>query len=194
MINKLFRLDYSSILLISSNILTIILAITQNWSLGILLWIYWFQSIIIGILNVFKILVLKNFSTENFKINEQNVSPNNRTKIFVALFFAFHYGFFHFIYSIFLTLILTVSLIDSKIILLTALIFLINHSFSFFSNLKNDRNKNIGQVMFFPYIRIIPMHLIILLGFFIGNSLFGLILFLLLKTLADLITHNIEHY
>ena len=48
--------------------------------------------------------------------------------------------------------------------------------------------------LFFHYIRIIPMHLMIIAGFtFLGSSTRTLIIFLLMKTVADVAMHVIEH-
>ena len=47
--------------------------------------------------------------------------------------------------------------------------------------------------MFFPYARILPLHLTILAGFFIAGSPIGVAFFLVVKTVADLIMHAIEH-
>ncbi len=56
------------------------------------------------------------------------------------------------------------------------------------------RTPNIGTIMFFPYARVIPMHLTIVIGgHFTKGSQGALILFLALKTIADLIMHMIEH-
>ncbi|NIP29465.1 MAG: hypothetical protein GTN99_09095 [Candidatus Dadabacteria bacterium] len=56
------------------------------------------------------------------------------------------------------------------------------------------RTPNIGTMMFFPYARILPMHFTIIFGGSIAKaSSKSLVLFLVLKTLADLIMHMIEH-
>jgi hypothetical protein len=48
--------------------------------------------------------------------------------------------------------------------------------------------------MFFPYARIIPMNLVILLGGPIaGDDMVALVVLLMLKTGADLAMHVIEH-
>ena len=48
--------------------------------------------------------------------------------------------------------------------------------------------------MFFQYARVIPMHLTIILGSrFAKGSLTELLIFLVLKTVADLIMHMVEH-
>src|SRR3989344_8366463 len=151
------------------------------------------QSVIIGFFQFLRILSLKKFSTENFTINNRPVPSTLRTKTFTAFFFVFHYGFFHFIYAIFIYNLFTKQPLDFKYLLLGGFIFFLNHSFSFYHNKLIDETKtqNIGQLMFSPYGRIIPMHLIIIIGSILGQS--ALIIFLLLKTLADLIMHNIKH-
>src|SRR3989344_9635074 len=94
--------DSSVLSLLFSNLLVIILAIVQKWEVSTVLWVYWMQSIIIGFFQFLKILSLKKFSTENFTVNNQPALPTTKTKLFTAFFFMFHYGFFHFIYAIFL--------------------------------------------------------------------------------------------
>lgn len=72
--------------------------------------------------------------------------------------------------------------------LLAILSFLIAHIFSHFNNRKIDESKkqNLGLLMYYPYARIIPMHFMIMFGVFINA---WLILFLSLKTIADVIMH-----
>ncbi len=52
---------------------------------------------------------------------------------------------------------------------------------------------NIGTVMLFPYARILPLHLTILAGFFVAGSLIGVAFFLVVKAVADLMMHAVEH-
>lgn len=190
--------DPSLWFLLFSNIATIFFAITENWNLSTIMWVYWFQSITIGFFNFIRILQLREFSTEGFKINGRPAQPTQGTKIFTAFFFLFHYGFFHFGYMMFL-LTGTVTkaygnapnFIELKYIFLTALLFFINHLFSYFYNRPKDTKKqNIGSLMFYPYARIIPMHLTIIFGSSFGGAL---PLFLVLKTFADAIMHVVEH-
>jgi len=190
--------DPSLWLLLFSNLVTIYFATREGWNLSTIMWVYWFQSITIGFFNFVRILQLREFSTEGFKINDQSAQPTQDTKISVAFFFLFHYGFFHFGYLIFL---LTdtfaksywqnLGSIESKSIFLTALAFFINHLFSYFYNRPRDTKKqNIGSLMFYPYVRIIPMHLTIILG---SSFINALPFFLVLKTFSDATMHLIEH-
>ena len=74
--------------------------------------------------------------------------------------------------------------------------FVFNHRYSYQHNKKRDSQRvpNIGTLMFFPYARIVPMHLTILLAASLGgNSITALLVFLALKTIADVIMHMVEH-
>jgi hypothetical protein len=194
-LHRYLRRDLSAHSLILSNLVTIVLAVVQRWDISVLMWIYWCQSVIIGLSNFTRILTLREFSTKGFRINKKPVEPTKQTQLTTAFFFLTHYGFFHLVYFVFL---LTGSQLDVQDIApmtLCVAIFLLNHTFSFMFNLKRDsaRKPNIGRVMFFPYARIIPLHLTIIFGSILGKGMGKMILFLLLKTLADLIMHGVEH-
>ena len=190
--------DLSLWFLLLSNLATVFFATKENWNLSTIMWIYWFQSITIGFFNFIRILQLKEFSTEGFEINGQPAQPTQGTKIFTAFFFLFHYGFFHFVYMMFLltgTFTKTYgnasNFIELKYIFLASLLFFINHLFSYFYNRPKDTKKqNIGSLMLYPYARIIPMHLTIIFGSAFGGAL---PFFLVLKTFADGIMHIVEH-
>lgn len=185
--------------LVLSNLAAIFFAFTQNWSIAIILWTYWLQSIIIGFFNFFKILSLKEFSVDGFQINNKNVDAGEKTKITTALLFVLHYGIFHFFYAVFLLSELTASVNAQEIefILVAGAVFFTNHLFSFGYYFSKPKPKqNIGTVMFFPFARIIPMHLTIILGavfIWFGMEKITIAIFMLLKMLADLLMHEIEH-
>jgi hypothetical protein len=197
--------DFSLWLLLFSNFVTLFLAVNEGWNLTTIMWIYWFQSVTIGFFNFLRILQLKEFSTEGLKINGRPAQSTQGIKIYIAFFFLFHYGFFHFVYFFFL-LFGTSSqsfgdgpnVVDPKYIFLTVLLFFVNHLFSYFYNRSRDiKNQNLGSLMFYPYARIIPMHLTIIFGsffdMFFGSFGFVLPFFLVLKTFADVIMHFVEH-
>ena len=189
--------DHSVTALLLSNFVTIILAVYQQWDVSVLMWIYWGQSVVIGYFNVQRIVDLKEFSTRGFRINNQAVDPTPETQRKTAVFFALHYGFFHLAYLVFLgTQTETAAVFPVVSVVLCVLVFYINHRFSYHYNqsMEQGRVPNIGSIMFFPYVRIIPMHLMIVAGgtFFAGSQ-GALITFLLLKTAADVAMHVIEH-
>ncbi len=187
----------STFLLLLTNLLTTAMALVQNWDVSVLMWIYWGQSVVIGYFNVHRILDLDRFSTQGFRINDRAVEPTRATQRKTATFFAMHYGMFHLVYFVFLvkdaSLDGTVSLLGVAVCVFA---FYLNHRFSWQYHRARDRERvpNIGNIMFFPYLRIIPMHLTILLGGLSGgHGTFSLLFFLMLKTAADVAMHVIEH-
>lgn len=198
----------STISLIFSNFLVIFFAIVDGISANEVLWIYWSQSVIIGIFNFIRMITLKEFSTEGFKQGKKQMLPTRATAISSAVFFLFHYGFFHLVYAVFLGAFSEFSHSNgsssgTKYFLLSAGMFFISYLIEFVSSRKeqSDELPNIGMIMFAPYARIIPMHLTIIFGGFIGaaGSFFStntnlsiIVLFICLKTIVDLFTHSID--
>lgn len=194
---RYFRVDKSAATLVLSNLLTIVIAVISKWSISEVMWIYWGQSVIIGYFNRKRILSLKQFSTKGLTIKGMPVEPTMETKRKTARFFAIHYGMFHVGYFVFL---LTQKPALSGLSLLNAVVcvatFFLNHRFSYLYNRQRDMNStpNIGSIMALPYARIIPMHLTIILGSLLAiRSARELVLFLSLKTLADLSMHMVKH-
>lgn len=191
--------DTSLWVIVLGNILTIIMAVSQNWEVGQIMWVYWAQSVIIGIINVHRILSLKEFTTEGMKQNGNSVPETQEAKRGVAWFFAFHYGFFHFIYMIFLFGLFPIHQISTDELIMLLLIifgFFSAHGFSYRYNINRDfkhKKPNLGAIMFYPYLRILPMHLAIIFGSMM-TSMISLVFFMILKTAADAGTHMVEHH
>lgn len=191
-----------------SNLSIIFFAVYENLGILEVLWIYWIQSVIIGVINFIKILSLKDFSTEGFKQGNKEVPVTAAAKISTAIFFLFHYGFFHVVYAIFLRSGLPMFFgskaqpLSSKFFIYASLIFLINYTIEFIYYIKEREPKpDLGAMMFAPYPRIIPMHLTIIFAGFVGvgagffsldSSLAIIIFFTLIKTGVDIISHNTD--
>ncbi len=193
--------DYSGIGILLGNVLAVGWALKAGWNLREMMGIYWVQSVIIGLFNFFRMLLLRSFSTDGFTSNGKPVPENAQGKISTAIFFAFHYGIFHLVY---LTFLAGFSESGEKPFwesggfhwfLLSVLGFLLGHGYSFYENVRADleRRPNLGTMMFLPYARIIPMHLAIIFGSQVGGGLFPFLLFSGLKTAADYLMHIVEH-
>ncbi|MEQ1799757.1 MAG: DUF6498-containing protein [Lacibacter sp.] len=149
-----------------------------------IVWIYWLQSILIGFFTFFELLKVENPDETSMKMNDQPVTKKNMGC--AAFFFLFHFGFFHLVYAIFLLTGFSAGA-NAKIVLITGAIFLVESTLELIrrrTSKKDGEKENIGKMFFVPYMRIIPMHLMILvpplLGF--GTS----VIFLILKMLADI--------
>lgn len=198
----------STLSLIFSNLLVIFFAVVDKLSAYDVLWVYWLQSVIIGIFNFIRMITLKEFSTEGFKQGNKQAQPTRATKISSAVFFLFHYGFFHFVYAMFLMGFSDFTQSNSQssgtsYFIYSAGMFFISYLIEFINSNKEKSEDlpNIGYIMFAPYARIIPMHLTIIFGGFIGaagsffstnTNLAVITLFVGIKTVVDLLTHSIN--
>ena len=196
-ISSQFRSDRSVVPLLLSNLLTMFWALFEGWQILDVMLVYWVQSVVIGYYNYHRIMDLKKFSTKNFKMNDRQPAPTPETKKSVARFFALHYGIFHAAYLGFILSKESGEISLSSFAIIACIVaFVFNHRYSYQHNKERDsqRMPNIGTIMFFPYARILPMHLTIGLAASLGsNSVKTLLVFLLLKTIADVIMHMIEH-
>jgi len=194
---KEFKFDRSSKSLLFSNIFTMVIAVVEGWSISDVMWIYWGQSIVIGYFNWRRILALREFSTDGFTMNGKPIPVTKESQRQTASFFAMHFGFFHAFYLLFLLLHnRDLDLTQVLFILLCVAIFGANHCFSYYSNLEDDLKgkPNLGTIMFFPYVRIVPMHIMIVIGSLLfKKSMLALLFFLSLKAAADLVSHFVEH-
>jgi len=174
------------LLLLLGNFYCIYYYVTQPKGFDSVIWIYWFQSVIIGLFNFLDLLTVKSFDTGGFKINGAPMKKDQNGCM--AFFFLIHYGIFHFVYGIFLATQIGVLSAMTKMVFIGIIVFLIESlvDFRHRKQMEKTRVVNFGYLFFLPYLRVIPMHLFILVPVFLGIT--GSILFLLLKFLADILS------
>jgi hypothetical protein len=202
--------------LIFANLVTIVLAILGNWDLATVMFIYWAQSIIIGIFTVISLLGadITALGADLQKPIDERGGSDKITPRFIrfykcllAGFFTLHYGLFHWGYYSFIVesgIFGIVNFSDPGIWLSCGLFFA-NHLYSHitYPSKGPKDGEYVTEQFITPYRRIIPMHMTIIfgsiviftLGFFgIPSTMPVLVLFLLLKTYSDISAHLIKHY
>jgi hypothetical protein len=190
-------LDPSLFGVIFSNVLSIVLATVFKWDLGEILWVYWAQNVIIGISNFIRIMSLKEFTTRGLSSNGRPVPETQKAKRDTAFFFLIHYGFFHFVYAMFLLDRSPLDFTDSEnvaFLLVAVGGFALTHGYSFLHNKGADfrqKRPNLGAFLFYPYMRVVPMQLIILGASAVGPA--ATPIFMAMKTVADAGMHVAEH-
>lgn len=191
MFRKQFNLS-SILLIIAGNVYCIWYYINNPNDFATIVWIYWFQSIIIGFFNFLDLLTIEIFDASDLKINSKPVTPGN--KGCVAWFFLLHYGIFHFVYAVFLLVDFGIQSIDKLVFLFGVSVFLLEAIMNFIRQKKLEKEVkfNIGSMFFLPYFRIIPMHMMILLPAFFGWK--PSLLFLGLKMGADLLSYIVYQH
>ena len=173
-------------------------ALGWQWSLLSLMWVYLSQSACIGISWFITLLRLRKSSTIDPNDNGKPIETDQLDKIGLCVLFLVHYGGFHVCYASSLRRL--GDSIDTAPIIAAAAIFCANQIFSFLynkgRNFQNQRipgqKPNLVKLMFFPYVRILPMHITLMIAFALrdkvlrgGGSIALLGLFMLLKTVAD---------
>ncbi len=113
-----------------------------------IVWIYWTQSIIIGLFNFVDLLTIKNYNAESFKLNDAPVTEKN--KGCVAWFFLMHYGFFHLGYFVFLLIGVGIRTVDKNFLLIGVTAFLCESLLGFIrrKQLEREIEINIGRMFF----------------------------------------------
>lgn len=177
--------DLSFWLLIALNLYSIYYFYDNPDGFKSIVWLYWVQSVLIGIFNFLELLTAKNPDPVSFTINDQPIDGSLGHKGCTSFFFLIHYQFFHLAYGIFL-LIQVKGTVDMNLIYIGVPLLLIELTGAFIRNKRSEQSKmvNYGMLFTLPYLRIIPMHLMILAPAFLGWE--PSIVFLILKTIADM--------
>jgi hypothetical protein len=139
-------------------------------------------------------------------MNGHLLAKSRSAKVGVAVFFLIHYGFFHFVYAVFLSAFISIREIstggiDFSFILLTSMVFAVNYLGEFIFTFRREQTTihSLPKLMMAPYKRIIPMHLTIIFSGFVlaggvftegGSNMIILLIFTGLKTFIDLVTHS----
>ena len=173
------------LMLLASNIYCIWYFNSHSNGFVTVVWIYWLQSIIIGFFNFIDLLTIKNYDTASFKVNNQPL--NDKNKGCLPWFFLVHFGIFHFVYMVFIAVQLGFG-VDAGFLLIGVAAFLLESLSSFIRRKQAEEQMkfNIGTIFFLPYLRVIPMHLMIMGSVFL--SVQPSVIFLVLKTIADILS------
>ena len=185
---KRILFDPAFLFLVAINIYCIWYYQNNPGEFNTIVFLYWGQSVLIGLFNFVDILTVKNVIPGSMEMNEKPVDNSSRSKGCAASFFAVHYGFFHLAYGIFL-LVFTKLNIDFHFVLIGLAAFSLNLIFEFIRHKQWEAKNavNLGRMFFLPYLRIIPMHLMILGPAFLHWQ--ASTIFLVLKTVADVIMY-----
>ena len=181
--------SFAVLVLIAGNLIPLIGAYIFGWSPASIMALYWMETVIIGLLNIVKIL---------------STQEGMGGKGFLAVFFTLHFGGFcaghaAFLGSLFGMSDVIKSLIEFGPLFWTGLSFLVTHSISMMINFYGKgeyKRRDANTQMFMPYGRIIILHVVIILsGFlsFLFGGMAGVILLVALKTVADIGAHVASH-
>ena len=198
------RLAPSIILLVLANLLPMVGVLWWGWSVFSVMFLYWLENIIVGLLNIPRIL----FASAGGDNGAQSILKRLGT----AAFFSVHYGLFTFVHGAFVfsmfaegqyeepTPALVWQLVNEQHLYWAVLALFISHLASLILNylLAGEYTQvTVREMMRKPYGRIVVLQLGIIFGGFLLDTmsapLAGLIVLLLIKTVFDVRSHIREH-
>ena len=159
-----------------------------------IVWIYWIQSVLIGLFNFLYLLTLKNVVPGSWGIQRGEGKTVQQTPLQSAIFFLLHYGVFHLVYMIFLFAMVKEGSVDMLFILISAAAFSLSLVVDFIRKKIQEQTSavDVNIAFFLPYVRIIPMHLMFFVPVFLGWKMSSA--FLVLKTIADIAMYVLTNY
>lgn len=183
-----FLNDPSLLMLIATNLWLIYSYYQNPDTINNIIILFYIQSILIGLVNVLELYTLNNFTGKELL----PASMANKKDGCFALFFAVHYGAFHFVYLFFLAGIIDFHKVDYLFIRSACLVLAAGAIINFIHDKMRNRYEpvNSGVMFFMPYARIIPMHLMILAPEFLSIS--RSMVFLILKMVADVVMFLVQ--
>ncbi len=196
-------LPITVVFLIAVNTIPLFGVLFFGWSLFSIMFLYWIENGIIGFFNIFKIALAGAPGPSRFAVDGRPVSPAN--KEIRIIFFIIHYGLFWAVHGVFVFVFFGMSsnlfgVVGLRGVTIAAAALLLSHGVSFFVNfLGKEEYLTVSpdQQMTEPYSRVVVLHVTILVGGFLADSigapLGALILLIVLKTVIDLLAHLREH-
>jgi hypothetical protein len=196
------RFSVSAGVLVAANLVALYGILTHGWDVFPLILLYWIENVVIGVLNVARMLC---------------VDPEDRAtwlgKLFTVPFFCVHYGMFTAIHGSLLLAFFgdydsegfsplpaaTQAVVDYGLGMAVAAV-AASHLFSFFWNYLwrgEFRRASVSDLMEQPYHRVVLLHVVILAGGFavaaLGSPLWALLPLVAIKIALDVRAHLKEH-
>jgi len=196
--------DLSSWALVITNIVTITAAYLQHWPFSTIIWVYWCQTLIIGVFAFLRAISLTDLSPT--RVDRLRLRFSHAGKLRAGAFFLAHFTVAQACLTFILWMLIgPVTNVNAMVLLFSATLFFCNHCFSYVYNKKRERivTKNIGLALLRPYLRLLPLLAsllfagMILAAFYLIRDqqlvpIAYLVLFVL-KTGADVAAHMLEH-
>jgi hypothetical protein len=199
--------DWSASLwfLVAVNLLPIVGVLQFAWDVGDIVFLYWFENLIVGALNVVRMLLVQPELPGGKQVPAAFLWIG---KLFTAAFFTVHYGFFCYGHGMFLALMFAKGrntlemmsiMLREPAMLLAVGALAASHLFSLVRNYIGRgeyRRVDLSKLMFRPYGRIVVVHVYILaVGFalqFYKSSAVAIVGFVLVKIVVDAAMHRRE--
>lgn len=191
---------WSVIFLVIANVFPLIGVLFFGWSLFAIIFLYWFENIVIGLYNIVRMNKATGGGPNKKYEMTVNGQPRMMGKASFSGFFAMHYGIFTFVHGVFVFTLFGPPDISLYYVGAAVLFLFISHGASYYFNfIKKEEYKRVTaeDLSWQPYLRILVIHITIIFGGmlinFIGAPAAALVVMIIMKTFMDGIAHVIEH-
>ena len=203
-LDLLLSYRYSPAVLLLVNLVPLVCVLFFDWNVFTLIVLYWAENLIVGIMNVVKMVIVM-VETKAWGKGISNIP-----------FFIVHYGFFALAHGLFVLILfgpgkqyyqgilaafLLAPLFREQPLLMVGLVGLFIHHFAsfliHFIGGGEYKEKKVDGLMFPPYGRVVVLHVAILFGGFLveyaGEPIWALVVLVAVKIGIDLGAHIFSH-
>lgn len=192
-----FRVSIGALILF--NLIPLIGVLFFGWNLSAIMFLYWFENIIIGFFNVLKMAKAQGTNPRT-KSTIGNKPVTLAQKSFMIFFFIVHFGLFTFGHGVFVFTFFGRDLPAFSNLLLAILCLFASHGISYAYNfIQNEEYRRVAYQDLFPqpYKRVVIMHITIVAGAGVALALeqptIFLVFLVILKICTDILAHKKEH-
>jgi len=177
------------------NALVLACALWNAWPVALLVWPFWMQGVVAGLLTARRVLKLRRFGTSGLGWYGLRVGEVAEAKRRAVRIFLLQYGVFHLACLAFMIPMAPIPAGQGTSLLVGGAVFAIAQVFAQHGVIARDMlgKPDLGAVIALTHARVLPMVLVILLGIAAGgDSPVALALFMALKTATELGMLRIE--
>lgn len=187
----------SSILLVAYNLIPLIGVLEFSWNLPTILFLYWFENMVIGIVNIFKIRIAEKPIKLKLVMPQDREYSQREKNAAISIIFVIHYGLYIIGHGMFLYLFFLRGYTINTNVIFAMISLIISYSVSYFLDyIANEKyiNSSSDELMKDPYVRIIILHATIIFGSFYilkfgDQNIWPLTILILFKTITELVMY-----
>lgn len=185
-----------------ANLIPLFGVVFFGWSLFGIMFLYWFENIIIGVFNLLKMhraemVVDPSALSKNKTYTDEQTSVS---RLAFMIFFFCHYGLFTVVHGTFVFIIFGPSDLNPLSFAVGIIPLLISHAISYRTNfIGHEEYRKIPVAILFvsPYARITALHVSMIAGAFmvqtLGTPILALAILIIFKITMDISAHQNEH-
>ena len=184
--------------LLAANAIPLFGVVFFGWSLFPVVFLYWLESAVVGVLNVARMSRATGPAKAGFSVNGKPYEPEMKRALIG--FFILHYGLFTSVHGMFVFSFFGSAQIGLFAFVVSFLSLFWSHIYSYMVNFIGNREYervSVPELFLHPYKRVVILHAVILFGGTLAQMFnapaLAVALLVVLKTGIDFVAHSWEH-